>query len=83
MPVHFIRLLPRLEVCLQRNAGRDSQERMRPVHVETAYRQVEALQVEGAPTIDNSELTPELTADRLQALTTSGESIVWPTSVGA
>jgi gluconate kinase len=76
--VHFVRLLPRLDVCLARNAARDSQERMRPVHVETAYRQVAALLVPSAPTIDNSELTPETTADKLQALTTSGESVIWP-----
>jgi adenylate kinase family enzyme len=75
--VHFIRLLPRLDVCLARNAGRDSRERMRPVHVETAYRQVAALEVPGAPTIDNSDLSAHETADRVQALTTSGESIVW------
>ncbi|HEX5368374.1 MAG TPA: ATP-binding protein [Dehalococcoidia bacterium] len=83
VPVHLIRLLPRLEVCLQRNAGRDSRERMRPSHVETAYRQVEALQMPGAPTIDNSQMSPDVTADRLQALTTSGESIVWPASTEA
>jgi hypothetical protein len=50
---------------------------MRPVHVETAYHQVAALEVAGAPTIDNSDLSAEATADRVQALTTSGESIVW------
>jgi len=77
VPVHFIRLLPRLDVCLSRNAGRDSEERMHPSHLETAYQQVAALEVEGAPTIDNSGLSAEATADRVQALTTSGESIVW------
>jgi hypothetical protein len=28
-------------------------------------------------TIDNSGMSPEVAADRLQALTTSGESLVW------
>ena len=77
--VHFVRLLPRLDVCLERNAGREYPERMRAQHVERAYRRIEALDVESAATIDNSDMTPEGSADRLQALTTSGESIVWPT----
>jgi adenylate kinase family enzyme len=77
VPVHVIRLLPALEVCLARNSARDVHERMRPAHVETAYGQVAALEVAGALTIDNSTLDARATADRVQALTTSGESIVW------
>ncbi len=75
--VHLVRLLPRLEVCLQRNRDRGATERQRPARVERVYRAFEAGGEIGGVTVDSSELTAEETADRLQALTTSGESIVW------
>jgi adenylate kinase family enzyme len=72
-PVHFVRLLPRLEVCLARNALRP-QERRSAQLVDGYFTGPNAV---GGATIDTSDLTPEQTADRLQALTTSGQSIVW------
>lgn len=77
MPVHYVRLMPSLEVCLQRNAARGEGERLRPQRVETVYRELEAAGEFAGKTIDSSNLSIEATADRLQALTTAGESIVW------
>ena len=79
VPVHFVRLLPALEVCQERNRlrreGRQPAER-----VEKVWQQFrEASSVPGA-VVDSSGLTAYGTADKLQALTTSGESIVWPNS---
>ena len=74
-PVHFVRLLPELDVCLQRNQerkeGRVSPDRVRKVHSE-----IRAAGEFAGKTIDSSELTPYQTADRLQELTTSGASLV-------
>ena len=49
---------------------------MAPERVETVFKAFEAAGGFAGATIDNSELTPYQTADRLQALTTSGESLV-------
>ena len=74
-PVHVVRLLPRLEVCLERNAGR-REGRMNPERIETVYREMVAVNDLPGVTVDNSEMTAHQSADRLQALTTSGESLV-------
>ena len=75
-PIHYVRLLPSLEVCRQRDRGRP-EWRMAPERVEKVWRDfAEAKDVPGA-TIDSSGQTPYETADRLQSLTTSGASIVW------
>ena len=75
-PIHYVRLLPSLEVCRQRDRGRP-EWRMAPERVEKVWRAfAEAKDVPGA-TIDSSDQTPYETADRLQALTTSGASLVW------
>jgi GNAT superfamily N-acetyltransferase/chloramphenicol 3-O-phosphotransferase len=76
VPVHFVRLLPGLEVCRERNRGRKA-DRVPDALLETVYREFEAGGEIRGSTIDSSELSIEATADRLQALTTSGESIVW------
>src|SRR3990172_6703415 len=52
-------------------------ERMAPDQVESVYRRFEAAGAFAGATIDSSDLTPYETADRLQALTTSGASLVW------
>lgn len=75
VPVHFVRLLPSLEACLQRNRTR-TEGRMPEQRIRTVYEEIAAANP-GGVTIDNSEMSPEVAADRLQALTTSGESIVW------
>jgi hypothetical protein len=77
VPVHYVRLLPTLEVCLARNLARDPETRMRPERIATVWAQFEAAGDIGGATIDSSKLTPYETADKLQALTTSGASIVW------
>jgi chloramphenicol 3-O-phosphotransferase len=75
--VHFVRLVPSLAVCQARDRGRP-QWRMAPARLESLWRAfAEARDAPGA-TIDSSDMTPYETADRLQALTTSGESIVSP-----
>jgi chloramphenicol 3-O-phosphotransferase len=74
-PVHYVRLLPSLAACQERNRGR-SEGRMPAARVEQVWRAFAAAEPYGA-SIDSSELSLYATADRLQALTTSGESIVW------
>jgi adenylate kinase family enzyme len=74
-PVHFVRLLPSLEACQARNRER-REGRMPAQRVEVVWREFEAAGDIGA-TIDSSDLDAYATADRVQALTTSGESIVW------
>jgi ribosomal protein S18 acetylase RimI-like enzyme/adenylylsulfate kinase-like enzyme len=76
VPVHFVRLLPGLEVCRERNRGRKA-DRVPDERLQTIYREFEAGGETRGSVIDSSGLSVEATADRLQALTTSGESIVW------
>jgi hypothetical protein len=75
-PIHHVRLLPRLEVCQARNVERVT-GRQPPSRVETVWREFAAAGEVADVTIDSSDLSAYATADRLQALTTSGESIVW------
>jgi adenylate kinase family enzyme len=76
-PIHYVRLLPRLDVCLARNKVRRQWERLRPSRIETVYRDFAAAGDIGGATVDSSVLSAYETADRLQALTTSGESLIW------
>jgi len=75
-PVHFVRLMPRLEACLARNQSR-REGRLPAGRVEAVWREFERAGEIAGCTVDSSDLTAYATADRLQALTTSGESIVW------
>ena len=75
-PIHYVRLLPSLAVCEQRDRGRPAW-RMAPKRVEAGWRRFAAAKEMPGATIDSSDLTPYETADRLQALTTSGASLVW------
>jgi chloramphenicol 3-O-phosphotransferase len=74
--VHYVRLMPSLEACLQRNAQRRD-DRVSPERTENMWRQFETAGDIGGATIDSSTLSAYETADKLQALTTSGASIVW------
>jgi chloramphenicol 3-O-phosphotransferase len=74
--IHYVRLLPGLEVCQARNAERAA-DRQPPSRVEATWRRCVAAGEIGGATIDSSALSVYEAADRLQALTTSGESIVW------
>ena len=75
VPVHFVRLLPSRDVCHERNRTRRA-DRVPAERLDTVYSQFEAAGETRGNLIDSSEMTIEATADRLQALTTSGESIV-------
>ncbi|HEY7268199.1 MAG TPA: AAA family ATPase [Dehalococcoidia bacterium] len=76
VPVHFIRLMPSLEECLRRN--KTSREgRRSPDFIEAVYAEIEAAGAFPGARIDSTALTPEAAADRVQALTTAGESIIW------
>jgi predicted kinase len=74
--IHLVRLMPPLQVCLARNAGRERRQRMRPDNVEAAYREIEAAGDLGGATVDTGTLSAHETADKLQALTTSGASLL-------
>jgi chloramphenicol 3-O-phosphotransferase len=73
--IHFVRLIPSLAACLERNLKRRS-GRVQPERLEAVYRAFEAAGEMPGSVIDSTELTVEATADRLQALTTKGESLV-------
>ena len=75
VPVHYVRLLPSLDVCLKRNLQRET-DRVRPARIEEVWRAFEAAGAHAGSTIDSSALSAYEAADRLQALTTSGASIV-------
>jgi adenylate kinase family enzyme len=76
VPVHYIRLWMSLDVCQMRNRAR-REARQPDSRVETVWRQFEATGDIGGSTIDSANLDAYATADRVQALTTSGQSIVW------
>jgi chloramphenicol 3-O-phosphotransferase len=73
--VHFVRLLPGRAVCHERNHGRRG-DRVPSARLDMVYDEFEAGGETRGSVIDSSTMTVETTADRLQALTTSGESIV-------
>jgi hypothetical protein len=68
--------MPSLDVCQSRNRERAG-ERQPSTRVEAVWRQFDATGALPGSAIDNSDLSAHLTADRVQALTTSGQSIVW------
>jgi chloramphenicol 3-O-phosphotransferase len=76
VPVHFIRLMPSLQECQRRDLVR-AEWRAAPRRVESVYREFEAAGAFAGATIDSTKQTVAETADRVQALTTAGESIVW------
>ena len=76
VPVHCIRLMAPLDVCQARNRERKD-ERQPALRVESVWRQFEAAGEILGSTIENDALSAYATADRVQALTTSGQSLVW------
>jgi len=74
--IHFVRLMPNLAECERRDRER-KEGRAPPGRVAQVYEQIlDAGDFAGAA-IDNTDLSPYQTADRVQDLTTSGRSIVW------
>jgi ribosomal protein S18 acetylase RimI-like enzyme/adenylylsulfate kinase-like enzyme len=74
-PLHYVRLLPSLQACQTRNRQR-SGSRVRPERVEAVCHEFESAGEIGGATIDSTSLSVYETADRVQALTTSGASLV-------
>ncbi len=74
-PLHFVRLLPSIEVCQARNRGRP-EGRVKPERVASVHADFLAAGHFAGSTIDSSAQTEQQTADRLQELTTKGESLV-------
>src|SRR5581483_6988591 len=56
-PIHYVRLLPSLEACRERNAARPREVRMRPERIETVYREFEAAGDIGGATIDSTGMS--------------------------
>jgi chloramphenicol 3-O-phosphotransferase len=76
VPVHFVRLMPRLEVCEERDRAR-REERVAPGRVQVVHAFLESAGEHAGATIDNSDLSPQAAADKLQELTSTGRSLVW------
>jgi chloramphenicol 3-O-phosphotransferase len=74
--IHFVRLMAPLDVCQARNRERRA-ERQTAERVESVWRLFDAAKEIPGVSIDTSELPVYAVADRLQELTTAGESIVW------
>jgi chloramphenicol 3-O-phosphotransferase len=74
--VHFIRLMPSLEECERRDRGR-REWRIRPSRVAATYEAMDAAGPFAGVTIDSTALNVDQTADQVQAVTTTGRSIVW------
>jgi predicted kinase len=74
--VHCIRLMAPLDVCQARNRERKD-ERQSATRVERIWRQFDAAGELPGSTIDIAALGIYEAADQVQALTTSGESVVW------
>jgi predicted kinase len=72
---HYVRLMPSLAVCQSRNLAR-AEGRVRPGRVEEVWRALQDAGDIGGASIDSSELSAFETADRVQALTTSGASLL-------
>lgn len=75
VPIHHIRLLPEIDVSTERDAGRKTSRAGR-TRIEAVYQQLSAWQ-QPVATIDNSNLSPEVAADQLQKLTTTGQSLIY------
>jgi chloramphenicol 3-O-phosphotransferase len=75
-PVHVVTLMATLEVCQARNRG-SSTERQPPMRVETVWRLFHDARDLPGSKIDCTDLAVYAVADRLQELTTHGESLVY------
>ena len=75
-PIHFVRLMPTLAECERRDRER-KEVRAAPGRLALVYQQILAAGEFAGATIDNTDLAPYETADRVQDLTTSGRSIIW------
>lgn len=75
-PVHVVTLMASLEACQDRNRASKS-ERQPPERVERIWRLFKDAKDLPGPAIDCTDMPAYAVADRLQELTTHGESIVY------
>ena len=75
-PVHFVTLMATLEVCQARNRESES-ERQPSARVEAVWRLFESASDLPGCRIDCADMPVYAVADRLQELTTHGESLVY------
>jgi len=76
VPVHLVRLMPSLEECERRDQAR-KEGRAAPGRVALVYREIANAGDFAGAKVDNTDLDPYETADAVQKLTTSGQSIIW------
>jgi chloramphenicol 3-O-phosphotransferase len=76
VPVHFVRLMPSLAECRRRDKAR-AERRVAPGRIAAVHAQMTGAGMFAGATIDSTRLSVEQTTDRVQALTTGGESLVW------
>ena len=74
-PIHHIRLQPGIEVAIERDDGRKTSRAGR-ARIEGVYRELAAWKLP-VSVIDNTDLSAAEAADKLQLLTTTGQSLVW------
>jgi chloramphenicol 3-O-phosphotransferase len=74
--IHLVRLMPGIKACQARNRQHRN-DRVHPSWVDEAYDSLVRAGAFAGASIDNTDQTPLQTADRVQALTTLGESAIW------
>jgi chloramphenicol 3-O-phosphotransferase len=75
--IHFVRLMPSLETCRERNRLRND-ERVRPELLSKVYESFLRAGDFAGFSVDSTDQGPLETTDKLQALTTQGASVIWP-----
>lgn len=75
VPLHHIRLLPAIDVAVERDLARKT-SRAGQARIEAVYRDIAAW-TQPVTIVDNSDMTPAQAADKLQLLTTTGQSLIW------
>jgi chloramphenicol 3-O-phosphotransferase len=75
-PIHVVQLLPSLEACQAREAQRRRSRRLSAAVARDYEEYAATARALTVATIDSTRLSVQETADRVQALTTAGESLV-------
>jgi hypothetical protein len=78
VPVHFVLLMPSLKETLRRVAPRDGARRMMEEQHRALYAQFDRYGTFAGIAIDNTDLSPDQTADRVMDACGAGECLVLP-----
>jgi chloramphenicol 3-O-phosphotransferase len=77
VPVQYALLMPSVDECVRRAAGREPTERIREPQIRAVYDWLARHAEPGRFSIDNSNLTADQTADRIMEACAFGQCLVW------